>query len=210
MGDMNRSSRSQKCLVPLSLSWTHGRDLYRLTPWPEVRLERSLAGEWIPVAPTLARLQAAESHQDGPEWRAYLEFVPAAVREFVALFRRNRLVALQVAARCPDAVGALTDTPALISFVAAQAVDAAATHARWNELNAVHERGGIFAIMEWVGLPASRNTLSILRNLVAPDLPNSLLDPLRSTLWKPEGVFALAQLPTITDRDLTDACALAA
>jgi hypothetical protein len=205
---MNLALRSRKCLVPLHLSWTHAGAEYRVSPWPEVQFERRYGAEWVSLTPSHDLLNAAKL--SGGAWRAYLEFVPADVREFLGLFRANRLVALEVAARCPELVGALTETPALAAFVAAHAMLRESHLPRWNELNAVYERGGVFALLEWLGLPASKQTLAILHNLVSADLAPTLLVPLRSVLWRPQGIFALAQLPVITPRDLTDACALAA
>jgi len=51
----------------------------------------------------------------------------------------------------------------------------------------------------------------ILRNLVDPDVPRRLLEPLRSMLWEPAAIFALQRMPEITDQKLARCChALAA
>lgn len=204
---MNRSPRS---LVPLALAWSHDGAAYRVTPWPEVSIERRYGDEWIAVDVSADVLAAGSGAANGRAWRAYLEFVPTAVREFVGLFQSSRLAALLVAARCPELAGALTDVPALTNYVVAQATLGKGNRSRWDELNAVFERGGLFAVLEWLGLPASRQAVAILRNVVAADVRPALLQPLRAVLWKPEGVFALAALATIGDRELHDACALAA
>lgn len=205
---MNLAPRTRKCLVPLPLSWTHAGVAYRVTPWPEVQFECRYGSEWVPLTPAADVLGAARPGAGA--WRAYLEFVPADVREFVARFRSNRLAAIEVAAHCPELVGALTETPALTSFVAAHAALRGTDGPRWRELNAVFERSGVFGVLEWLGLPATKQALAILNNLIAADLPPSLLVPLRTLLWRPQGIFALAQLPVITERDVGDACALAA
>lgn len=205
---MNLAPRTRKCLVPLALSWSHAGVAYRVTPWPEVQFERRYGSEWIPVTPPAEALTSARPGAGA--WQAYLEFVPGDVRELLGLFRANRLAALRVAAQCPELVGALTETPALTAFVAAHQTLRECEGERWHELNAHFERGGVFAVLEWLGLPATKQTLAILNNLVAPDLSAPLLVPLRTLLWRPQGIFALAQLPVITDRDLASACALAA
>ncbi len=210
-GRMNRSSRTKPCFVPLALSWTHDGAAYQLTAWPEAQLERRYGNEWVAVGGAEPAARAAVTGVEPAAWRAYLEFVPVEVREFVGSFRANRISALQIAARCPDVVGALTETPALAGFVAAHAALRGAVTPRWSELNGVFERGGVFGLLDWLGLPASRQTIAILRQVVAPDMPERLLAPLRAMLWQPTGVFALAQLPPITDEQLAEACnALAA
>ena len=108
-----------RCLVPLALTWSANGLSYRVTPWPEVAFECRYGEEWVSVSPAPHVLAAARI--SGGAWRAYLEFVPADVREFLGLFRTGRLAALEVAARCPELVGVLTDTPALTAFVAAHA-----------------------------------------------------------------------------------------
>lgn len=205
---MNLAPRSRRCLVPLALSWSTAGVAYRITPWPDVQFERRYGSEWIPLSPSAEVLTAARPGSGA--WRAYLEFVPTEVREFLGLFRANRLSALVVAAHAQELVGMLTETPALTTFVAEHATLRGLDGARWHELNAVFERGGVFGVLEWLGLPATKQTLAILNNLVAADLAAALLVPLRTLLWRPQGIFALAQLPVITDRDVASACALAA
>ena len=81
----------------------------------------------------------------------------------------------------------------------------------WSEIEAVYEREGIFGLLQWLGLPASRQTLAILRNITDPDLSRRLLEPLRAALWEPEAIWALTHARAITDECLAKAChALAA
>lgn len=210
-GRMNRSSRTRHCFVPLALSWTHDRASYRLTSWPEARFERAYGDDWVAIGNLEEAARQAITSVTPAAWRRYLEFVPVEVREFVGCFRANRVAAIQIAARCPELVATLTETPALTGFVAVHAMLRGAAAPKWNELNGVFERGGVFGVLDWLGLPASRQVMAILRNVVAPDLPENLLSPLRTMLWQPTGVFALAQLPAITDEQLTEVChALAA
>jgi hypothetical protein len=205
---MNLTPHSRRCFVPLPLSWSHAGTPYRVTPWPDVHFERRYGSEWVRATPSTEASVSAKPSGGG--WRAYAEFLPLEVRELLGFFRSNRLAALEVAARCPELVGALIETPALTPFVASHVALRESETKRWSELNSVFERGGVYALLEWLGLPATKQTLAILNNLVAPDLASSLLVPLRALLWRPQGIFALAQLPVITDQDLSDACALAA
>ncbi len=208
---MNRSSRSKKCLVPVALSWSLDGAQFRVTAWPEVQFERRYGDEWISVVVHPDVLSSPATLIEAAAWRAYLEFVPTEVREFIGFFRTSRLAALHVAARCPAMVAALAETPALTAFVIEHAMLGTPGSAQWNELNAVYDRCGVFGLLDRLALPSSRDTLAILRNVIAPDLAPSLLASLRKILWQPQGIFALAKLPAITDRDVAHAChALAA
>lgn len=208
---MNRSRRTKSCSVPLALSWSHDGAVYRVTPWPEVRFERQYGTDWVTFNPSIELLGAISAAVDPHDWKGYLEFAPIDVREFAGRFRANRLLAMQVAARCPALIEPLTDTPAFMPFVAAHAELRGTELYRWDELNAVFERGGLYALLEWLGLPASQQTMAIFRNIVSADLPLELLEALRSMLWRPEGILVLGQLPAITERELERTChALAA
>ena len=208
---MNSPRRTKKCLVPLALAWSHGGVPYRVTAWPEVQFERLYGTDWIPIAPSEEVLASAAQACGPLEWRPYLEFVPADVREFLARFSFARMEALQVIARCPALLPALAETPALTAFVAAHVGLRGTARPCWSEIGAVHERNGVFGVLEWLGLPASRQTLAILRNVEEPDLPKRFLAPLRTLLWEPRTIFALQRLPAITDRQLASYChALAA
>jgi hypothetical protein len=204
-------TRRKKVLVPLALAWSHCGIPYRVTAWPDVQFERLYGDEWIAVAPSEEVLASAAQSCGPLAWRSFLEFVPTEPREFLTRFTLMRMEALQVIARCPELLPVLAETPALLAFIAAQAAPARDTEPRWAELNAVFERSGTFGVLEWLGLPASRQTLGILKSFVDPDVPKRFLEPMRTMLWEPRGIFALQRLPAITDRQLARAChALAA
>jgi len=201
--------RPMKTSLPLALTWSHYGELHRVTPWPEVRFERLYGDDWIAVNPDDSLLEAASLACRNRDWRPYLDFVPTEVRTFLAGFSFMRMEALLVAARCPGLLHDLIQTPALTAFVAAHASLRGASPA-WTELNAVHERSGVFGVLEWLGLPASRQTLRILTNLESPDLPKRFLAPLRTQLWEPQTIFALQRTTAITDRHLARFCHAAA
>jgi len=208
---MKSQRRQKKCFVPLALTWSHCGALYRVTAWPDVRFECLYGEDWIETSPTEDALASAAVECDARAWAGYLEFVPAGVREVIERFGVARMEALQVIARCPELVNEVAETPALAAFVAAHAALRGTGGACWTEINAVHERSGIFGLLEWLGLPASRQTLNILQSLVQPDVPKRLLEPLRNLLWEPTAIFALQRMPAISDRDLARTChALAA
>jgi hypothetical protein len=208
---MNSTLRPKKCFVPLALSWSHIGIAYRATAWPETRFERLYGDEWIPAAPSEDALASAAQSLGPKEWRPYLEFVPATVRDFILRFSFGRMEALQVAVHCPALVSELMEIPALTSFLSAHAGLRGTAGPRWNEINAVYERSGAFGVLEWLGLPASPQTLNILRKVVAPDLPKRFLEPLRTLLWEPRSIFALQRNDELTDRQLENYChALAA
>jgi hypothetical protein len=211
MPAMNSSPRLKKTFVPLALAWSHSGVSYRVTPWPEVRCECLYGEEWIPRQPSEAALASAAQSCGPLEWRPYLEFVPRETREFLARFTFARMEALLVVARCPALLPELAETPALTAFLAAHVTLRGDTGPRWEEINAVYERAGLFGVLEWLGLPASRQTVGILQNLAEPDVPKRFLEPLRSMLWEPRSIFVLQRLPAITDRHLARFChALAA
>lgn len=208
---MKTKKSSSKCQVPLALAWSHCGVLYRVTPWPEVRSERLYGDEWISLELNEDVLASAAKGLGAREWQPYLEFVPAGVRAFIEQFAYARMAALIIAARCPELLPELTDIPALTPFLAAHVNLRGTPGARWSEINALHERDGIFGVLRWLGLPDSRQTLAILRNVAAPDLPRKLLEPLRSALWEPEAIWQLTHAPVLTDAALGAAChALAA
>jgi len=200
---ITRRTRNVKCYVPLALTWSHSGVLHRVTHWPDVQFERLYGTEWIAIAPSAEALATAAKTLTTADWQPYLEFVPAAVREFMAPFAFSRLEALQVAARCPALIADLVETPALTAFVSAHVELRGSPAPRWTEINAIHERNGIFGVLEWLGLPASRQTLAILRNVVQPNLPRHFLEPLRSMLWEPKALTALQRDPALTDRQLS-------
>lgn len=208
---MNSSSRSKKCFVPLALSWSHIGVTYRVTAWPDVSFERLYGDDWVAASPAEEVLGSAAQALGPKEWRPYLEFVPEEVREFIGRFSFARMEALQVAAHCPALVAELTEIPALTSFISSHVGLRGTLIPRWGEINAVHDRSGLFGVLEWLGLPASRQTLNILRKVVEPDLPKRFLEPLRTLLWEPRSIFAMQRNAEITDRQLANYChALAA
>lgn len=208
---MKSNRRQKKCFVPLALTWSHCGALYRVTPWPEVRFECLYGEDWIATSPTEDALATAAQECGEAAWRPYLEFVPAEVRAFLERFTITRMEALQMIARSPELLGELNETPALTAFVASHAALRGTSGACWDEINAVHERNGVFGLLEWLGLPASRQTLGVLQAIVTPDVPKRFLEPLRTMLWEPTALFALKRMPAITDRELARTChALAA
>jgi hypothetical protein len=198
--------RPRPSFLPLALRWSHGGGLYRVTAWPEARFEFCYGDEWIAVAPDDGALAAAAQGCTDADWTGYLEFVPADVREFLRGFGPTRMEALQVAARCPALLGALAEVPALTAFISSHASLRGTAGATWAELAAVYERSGLFGVLEWLGLPASRQTLAILRHITEPDLPKRWLAPLRTQLWEPQTIFALQRNPAITEPQLARYC----
>lgn len=185
--------------------------LYRVTPWPEAQFERLYGSDWIAIDPTEDVLASAAQSCGPREWQPYLDFTPADVRAFLQQFSFARMPALLVAARCPELLADLAEAPALTLFLAAHPVLRGTSGSRWAEIGALHERDGIFGVLQWLGLPSSRQTLTILRNVSAPDLPRKLLEPLRTALWEPEAIWALTHAPVLTDARIEATChALAA
>lgn len=192
--------------LPISLTWAHYGELHRVTPWPETRFEKLYGEDWIEITPTSELLEAASLACHKRDWRPYLEFVPAEVRGFLLGFSFSRMEALYVVGRCPQLLSELIETPALATFLANHPELRGTSTPAWSEITAVHERNGIHGVLEWLGLPSSRQTLTILSHLESPDLPKRFLEPLRTQLWKPRTIFALQRMPAITDRHLASYC----
>ncbi len=209
---MNPTRRAKnKSFIPLALAWSHCGVSYRVTPWPAVQFERLFGDEWIVTSPTEEVLASAAQSCGPLEWKPYLEFVPAAVAEFIRRFAFMRMEALQVVARCPALLPALEETPALATYLASHVSLRGTSGACWAEINAIFDRSEIFGVLEWLGLPASRQTLGVLSNVAQPDLAKRFLEPLRTMLWEPSAIFALQRMPALTDRQLDNFChALAA
>ncbi len=210
---MNSIRRTKKklCSVPLALTWSHLGVSYRVTPWPEVRFECLYGEDWIATSPTEDVLASAAQECGVAAWRPYLEFVATEVRGWLEGFSTTRMEALQVAARCPSLMGTLAEVPALTAFLASHVSLRGTSESCWAEIEAVYERSGVYGLLEWLGLPASRQTVGILQAIAEPDLPKRFLAPLRSMLWEPTTIFALQRMPAITDRELARTChALAA
>ncbi|MBL9186866.1 MAG: hypothetical protein JNK23_05265 [Opitutaceae bacterium] len=195
-----------------ALAWIHDGFRHRATIWPEVKFEREIApGEWIEDEGSEAMLASAALGVGAAAWRTWLEFAPAEVRDFLHGFGHGRMAALQVIVRCPALLPDLAETPALTVFLATHRSLRGGGAAAWTEISAIHEREGIFGVLQWLGLPASRQTLAILRQVADPDLPRRLLEPLRAALWEPEAIWALSHAPALTDERIAAAChALAA
>lgn len=202
---LTRSSRSKASLLA-ELHWSHQGLVHRATCWPDVRFERREALDWVAAEPDDAMLASAAARLDAGAWARYLEFFPADVRAFLEGFTYGRLAALQVIAACPTLLPDLAEVPALAAFLSAHERLRGVSAPRWGEIAAVHERGGVFGVLEWLGLPASRQTVAILRNVLDPDLPRRLLEPLRTVLWEPETVLELQRTPRLTDRQLAKFC----
>lgn len=197
---------------PLELSWSHFGARWRVTLWPEARFERETAeGAWTPESPSEDVVASGAVALDDAGWRRYAEFLPSDERALLGRFHLGRLSVLQAFLRCPALLSELAATPALAAFLANHASLRGTPGPRWEELAAIFERGGIFGLLEWLGLPASRQTLGILQQITDPDVPRRLLEPLRLSLWEPEGIWLLRHAGPMSDRQLARRCqALAA
>ena len=204
--------RSSKTAAPTSfsfdLAWSHFGCRYRVTAWPDVRFETETAEGWVPFTadPSSDLFASASVLLSRNAWATYLDFMPSGEREFVLRFTAGRLAALTVLARCPALLPDLAATPALAAFVAAHVVLRGPDQPRWEEIAAVHERGGVFALLQWLGLPASRTTLAFLGRIVDPDLARRLFVPIRAALWEPVQAWVLPSRGALTERDLVYAC----
>lgn len=211
MAPMMKLKKALRAYAPIELSWSHDGALWRVTSWPEAQFERQDEGRWTAAAPDEGAYFSAAQSLGAADWQKYLEFVPTPERAFLHQFKAGRLAALQLLARCPDLLLTLAETPALVPYAANHVALCGTEVPSWGAVAAVHERGGVYELMRWLGLPASRQTLTILRNVANPDIPLRLLEPLRSMLWEPTSLGTLERRAAISDRQLAYFChALAA
>jgi len=198
-------------LVSAELTWPHHGFTWRVTVWPEIQFLRRSSDDWTAAVPDEEVFASAAKYLRPEAWDRYMEYLPQELRSFVGLFRFTRISALYLVTQCPGLLSDLQDTPAVAAFLANHRFLRMAEDCRWSEIAAIHERSGIYGLLEWLGIPASRQTMAILQNISDPDVPRRLLDRLRELLWEPAAITALERCPSMSDRDLTRMChALAA
>lgn len=203
---MNMNTVSQKLLTrSIEIIWSHYGERYRVDS--DMKFYRESDEGWVSWQPdpSTAIFSSAADGISETRWSAFLEFVPTAERRLLEMFDVGRAGVLAVVAQCPELVAELLATPALAPFVAEHA-RLRGTETRWEEIAAVYSRGGVYALLEWLGLPASRQTLTILQKIAEPDLARRLLEPIRASLWEPETIWFLQHTPTLTERALTHHC----
>jgi hypothetical protein len=206
-----KSSSSSRLPAPVELAWSHNGEKWRVTAWPEPQFERCIGDRWKSDVPDEEVLRAGAQALGQANWQRYLEFVPVAERAVLRQFKFGRLSALHVLTQYPDLLATLAETPALTAYLADHLSLCAAETLSGKEIAAVHERDGVYGVLQRLGLPSSRQTLAILRNIIDPDLPKRLLEPLRAALWEPASISVLQRSPVITERNLVHCChALAA
>jgi len=204
---MNMNTSSSKKLISRSveLVWSHYGERYCVDS--DLNFHRETDSGWVDWQPdpSTAVFSSAADGISETRWNAFLEYVPTAERRLLEMFDVGRAGVLAVVALCPGLVADLLATPALAPFVAEHA-RLRGTETRWEEIAAVHNRGGVYALLEWLGLPSSRQTLTILQKIAEPDLARRLLEPIRVSLWEPETIWFLQHTPTLTERTLTHHC----
>jgi hypothetical protein len=139
-------------------------------------------------------------------WAEFVRQLPTNVQDYLSLFKFERVEALAVVSQSPEMLADLDACPALTLFLAAHVTLRGTTGARWKEISAVYNRAGLFGVLEWIGLPASPQTLAVLNRIVDPELPRYLLSPIRAALWEPESLFLLQRSDALTERELADRC----
>lgn len=190
----------------IELVWSHGGVRYRVDSGMNFFREGAAGWEaWLPDPASSVFCSAADQISE-TRWRAFLEYAPVRVRTLVCLFEEGRAAALAVAAFCPGLVADLLATPALVPFLAEHTRLRGEAQPRWAEINAVHARGGLYGLLDWLGLPASRQSLGILQKIAMPDLARRLLEPIRTSLWEPETLWLLQQMPSLSERALAHHC----
>jgi len=190
----------------VELVWSHYGERYRVDN--DLNFYRESDDGWTAWQPDPASaiFSSAADAISETRWMAFQEFVPAAERRLLEQFDVGRASVLAVVAFCPGLVADLLAAPALAPFVAEHTRLRGTEEPRWEEIAAVHARGGVYALLEWLGLPASRQTLTILQKIAEPDLARRLLEPIRAALWEPETIWLLQHVPSLTEQALSHHC----
>lgn len=200
-----KNTSTKPVIRSIDLIWSHYGERFRVDN--ELKFLRETGEgwvDWLPDPSTAIFSSAADAISE-TRWNAFLDYVPAAPRRLLEMFDVGRAGVLAVVAFCPGLVADLLATPALAPFVAEHA-RLRGTETRWEEIAAVHERCGVYGLLEWLGLPSSRQTLMILQKIAEPDLGRRLLEPIRASLWEPETIWLLQHTPSLTERTLMHHC----
>jgi len=208
LGNIMKTRVARKSFAPVQLTWTHLGVLYRVAAWPDVAVETLHEGAWLPAEldPASEIVAGAAAMLDRRDWEAYFEFVPARERLFLETFRLGRMAALIVIARCPGLFDELVDAPALTSFIAAHTRLRGCVRTAWAEIAAIYERSGIFGVLTWLGLPATRAVLETLQNFAEPDIAKRLLDRVRESLWSPLAPALLRANAPLSENEVAWRC----
>ncbi len=208
LGNIMKTRAAKKTASPVQLTWTHLGVLYRATAWPEVAIDTLHEGAWISAEldPASEIVAGAAGMLDRRDWKTYLDFVPARERHFLETFHLGRMAALIVIARCPSLFDELVDAPALTAFIAAHTRLRGCARAAWTEIAAIYERSGIFGVLTWLGLPATRAVLETLQNFAEPDIAKRLLNRVRESLWSPLAPALLRAAAPMSEIDIAWRC----
>lgn len=190
----------------IDLVWSHNGERYCVDS--DLNFFREAADGWTlwEPDPSSAVFSSAADAISDVRWSAFLDYVPSAERRLLEQFDIGRMAVLAVVARCPQLTADLLATPALAPFVAEHVRLRGIPAPRWDEIAAVHARGGVYALLEWLGMPASRQSLLILQKIATPDLARRLLEPIRVSLWEPETLWVLQHMPSLSERALAHHC----
>lgn len=184
--------KSRPFVRPLDIAqveWHHEGMLHRvrLSGGDEVVVwERQTEEGWEPFDPdpSSETFESAALALTDEVWIGFVRSLPAGWQDYLRYFRYERLEALAVLSRCPALLPHVERVPALTVFLATHAELRGTEGARWDEINAVYDRGNIYAVLEWLGLPATPHTLAILADEPDPELPRGQLDHIRAALWE--------------------------
>jgi hypothetical protein len=212
VGLMKRRTSLLPQTQPLAeISWYHNGIPHRVriaSSADLVAFERELESGWELFAPdpmSECFISAALVLTD-ETWTDFARQLPTNAQDYLSLFKFERLEALAVISQSPELLADLDQCPALTLFLAAHVTLRGTIGARWTEISAVYRRAGLFGVLEWLGLPASPQTLAVLSRIVDPELPRYLLAPIRAALWEPESLFLLQRSESLTERDLASRC----
>lgn len=180
-----RRSTNRSVNLSPDLVWHHLGQAYRVTIWPEVAFEKEITqGLWRPFTPDPRGdvFCAGAVMLDARRWKLYLEFFPLSWQRLIERFSFHRLHALTALALGPALQEDFEEWPVLALLVGAHS-ELRGCAPEWCELNALRERGNIFSVLEWLGMPSTSAALEQLGSLDL-DLPVRELRRVREVLWQ--------------------------
>lgn len=180
-----RRSANRSVNLSPDLVWHHMGQAYRVTIWPEVAFEKEISqGLWRPFTPDPRGdvFCAGAVMLDARRWKPYLEFCPPSWQRLIERFSFHRLHALTALALGPALQEDFEEWPVLALLVGTHS-ELRGCAPEWCELNAVRERGNIFSVLEWLGMPSTSAALEQLGSLDL-DLPVRDLRRVREILWQ--------------------------
>lgn len=178
-----------------------------MRPWPEpLAWKRTTRKLFHPVRPRIPLVPRSLDESDDPESHAraceklgqFMEPVPAECLSAIGQFTSRQWHMMALLARCPGALDLVQSTPALAFALASNWVFPTTGPSQPMRSARRLVRLPQSAICEWLGFPARRSSVNVLRKLRTADISIASLLYLRDGLWDEEAARLLRHCRVIT------------